>query len=261
MHIKSLQFPQLQFSKLLTWRCHATYVELSQIHFNKKSPISLNNLAWCTWLLLNPSVQPGTSRLCTARICLPCLHAFSSCCLLLLITGNLRTTHVQINIPTRGSRAERQECQFMGVGFIQFSYELRFYIFFCSLSFTFFLQSVCLFVLCSQHYISRPADHMLAAGLSQFNTDLLASSASSVHAHDCVCVCMASLPFRREHCWSLWFNLICTGMFLWLEGGSLYAAWTQFQMSLVRLQTSLLLPRKRRLLKAKTAGPNKQISL
>lgn len=43
------------------------------------------------------------------------LHALSSCCLLLLITGNLRTTHVQINIPTCGRREEKTECNLMGV--------------------------------------------------------------------------------------------------------------------------------------------------
>lgn len=36
------------------------------------------------------------------------LHALSSRCSLLLITGNLRTTHGQINMHTCGSRAERQ---------------------------------------------------------------------------------------------------------------------------------------------------------
>lgn len=81
------------FSQPLKWQ-HMLKSLISneiEIHFNKKSLISMNNLGCCIWLLPNPSVQPGTSHLCSPRICLLCLHALSSCRSLLLITGNLRT--------------------------------------------------------------------------------------------------------------------------------------------------------------------------
>lgn len=124
------------------------------------------------------------------------LHALSSCCLLLLITGNLRTTHVQINIPTCGRREEKTECNLMGVyssRFQSLNFRLGQVCFFASL----LLFIFCLFVLCGQHHISRPADRMLTAGLSPLNTHRLASSASSMRVHVlCLCVCVESLLRR-----------------------------------------------------------------
>lgn len=63
---------------------------LSQIHFNKKRLISMNNLVWCTWLLPHPSLQPGTSLLwgCVCPVSMPSPRA--SCCCWLLETWEWR---------------------------------------------------------------------------------------------------------------------------------------------------------------------------
>lgn len=67
-----------------------------------------------------------------------------------------------------------------------------------------FRPSYLLFLVSCQQSISWPADHTLAEGLSQFCTDLLASSAASAHA-------------------SLWlFHLITTGMHLLLKGDVIF---------------------------------------
>ncbi len=115
----------------------------------------------------------------------------AACCSWLLETWEQRASRsIYPHVEAGRKRQSASECMWDSSSF-RMSLDFIF-MFFCSLSFTFALQSVCLFVPCSQHYISRPADHMLAAGLSQFNTDRLASSASSacVHAWVCVCVCV-----------------------------------------------------------------------
>ena len=90
-----------------------------------------------------------------------------------------------INIPTRTleagwkDKAAVHRCGIHAVGL-----NFIFYIFYIS-----FLLHFCPSLGVSlRHYIRRPSDHMLAAGLSQFNTDILASSAFCVYLHGSVCV-------------------------------------------------------------------------
>lgn len=112
------------------------------------------------------------------------LHALSSCLLFAALDyWKPEMMQLQINIPTRTVEAgwkDKAAVHRCGIHAVRLNFifdQLSFLPHFCpSLGMSL------------RHYIRRPADHMLAAGLSQFNTDILASSAFCVYLHGSVCV-------------------------------------------------------------------------
>lgn len=125
-------------------------------------------------------------------------HTISSCRLLLLITGNLRTTHIQSKRDQPRRRVDRPERLLMGVGIhIRFYMNVFFYVtkfFFCCLSVTFALHSVCDSFWCvvNTASVSPLTTCWLQVYLS--STQAFLPPVLPVHVYMlmavCVCVCM-----------------------------------------------------------------------